>query len=1148
MPYTINNLLQSITSVFAKQLQIVHIHEHCQSACDCVDQLRFQKIGANPSSRRCQPQLLTPMPLDLTLQVESASTSAPASSSQSTVAHCFGRLPSDVAHSLNGIEPFASLIVLQVRHIPTSRLFYIAWDGGVTGGNSSLFGLHERFAEALDMRDGDRLKVTIAERLVGNDPAKFKFPLKSAVVKPLSYARSDHQQHQRDYSALSLAAEALQQSFLSCIRILSPSLHFALALPARVDISLSVVSVDVQTKDKDVPPYAIVCPNSMIEIEPPPLAKSLTVVPFFSRAVTVSRAAFQELSTHILNTHAIVHDDRDSKDVFGCALVSRKGAEHHAKSNIAVPVRVTRHSAVPKHGLFLPPSVWHRLQLQPLTPILVEPISIESSKQLSLVSIIPTSPPAHAYPSVLDLSRAQAVLFDGMQIKEGVIRIDDGKYPLVMPSVKRPWSDSDLKKPDDIDLVPVDFLSDPLFQDPLPSNGLTKHKITASLLNRRHVLQPVIAAPELVLTHLDVPDLARASTIADDLPWTDERNRRDLIQALTPTLQGRLNSALRTIKQWIHRKKEGVSFAVGVEGMNGNGRTHLSQTLGSVLQNGFAMRNINIHGRLFMMEDVNVRLRRLQEAFQAAQDCGSGLIIIDDFDLFSGIRSQQEQNEEQNGQKEESLVIAQWIHSLLFHHTSCHSVLLILVCERTDDLPQLLRIPGNIVHVTSLPEPSRKDRAFLFFHRLRAESRSLIRRASSIEEEFFDKANSENDHSSQMSTNIMKQAVKFSKRTEGFCVKDIDICITRARVLAQSEIERGLSLEDSMNGDAMQTLYQAMGQTLKDMTPLSQISSGTKATADAEELDLRWEKLGGVVDVREALVEILELWTRNEGILGMIPIRLTRGVLLYGPPGNGKTKIALTAAKEAGLSTIFIKGAELLGKYVGQSEREVRRVFEQAGARPGNVIIFDEFDALATARGDANAGVGDRVVNTLLACMDGVDRAANNSFVIATSSRPETIDRALIRPGRLDKWIKIDFPSTEEKRYDILHRCLRHMFELTQKVNEPVNNTISQIAANTHGYSAADLEGLVNDAFNQLHESNLNQDSTKNQVRSSQSPDDTEDVNFDENDIVEALSLALKGSRPSLSATQRSYYAMTMARFSGEMDMVDQIGQKLTLK
>jgi len=182
------------------------------------------------------------------------------------------------------------------------------------------------------------------------------------------------------------------------------------------------------------------------------------------------------------------------------------------------------------------------------------------------------------------------------------------------------------------------------------------------------------------------------------------------------------------------------------------------------------------------------------------------------------------------------------------------------------------------------------------------------------------------------------------------------------------------------------------------------------------------------------------------------------GVLLYGPPGCGKTLLAKAIANSSGSNFISVKGPELLNKFVGESERAVRQVFSRARSSSPCVVFFDELDSLCPRRGsDGSNGVSERVVNQLLTEMDGLEER-RNVFVVAATNRPDIIDPAMLRPGRLDKLLYVPLP-TAENRADILKTCAR---------NSPLADDVDlreiALSKSLDGYTGADLASLVKEA------------------------------------------------------------------------------------
>ncbi|WRX26680.1 ATPase [Theobroma cacao] len=216
-----------------------------------------------------------------------------------------------------------------------------------------------------------------------------------------------------------------------------------------------------------------------------------------------------------------------------------------------------------------------------------------------------------------------------------------------------------------------------------------------------------------------------------------------------------------------------------------------------------------------------------------------------------------------------------------------------------------------------------------------------------------------------------------------------------------------------------------------------------------------WDDVGGLNDIRDAIKEMIEMPSKFPNIFAQAPLRLRSNVLLYGPPGCGKTHIVGAAAAACSLRFISVKGPELLNKYIGASEQAVRDIFSKAAAAAPCLLFFDEFDSIAPKRGHDNTGVTDRVVNQFLTELDGVE-VLTGVFVFAATSRPDLLDAALLRPGRLDRLLFCDFPSRRE-RLDVL-TVLSRKLPLASDVD------LGAIACMTEGFSGADLQALLSDA------------------------------------------------------------------------------------
>jgi transitional endoplasmic reticulum ATPase len=218
---------------------------------------------------------------------------------------------------------------------------------------------------------------------------------------------------------------------------------------------------------------------------------------------------------------------------------------------------------------------------------------------------------------------------------------------------------------------------------------------------------------------------------------------------------------------------------------------------------------------------------------------------------------------------------------------------------------------------------------------------------------------------------------------------------------------------------------------------------------------VKWNDIGGLEEVKSALKESVEWPLQNPESFKRLGISPPRGILLYGPPGCGKTLIAKAVASESGANFIAIKGPEVFSKWVGESEKIIRDIFRRARQVAPSIIFFDEIDALAPKRGlEVGTRVTEQVVSQLLTEMSGI-QDLEGVVVLAATNRPDIMDSALLRPGRFDRLIYVPAPD-EGARLNILKI---HTKNMPLKAVE-----LESLAKETNGYSGADLEALVREA------------------------------------------------------------------------------------
>lgn len=321
-------------------------------------------------------------------------------------------------------------------------------------------------------------------------------------------------------------------------------------------------------------------------------------------------------------------------------------------------------------------------------------------------------------------------------------------------------------------------------------------------------------------------------------------------------------------------------------------------------------------------------------------------------------------------------------------------VLIIASCSDAAGLPKLLRATGRLDHLIEVGTPSAQERRGMIEHMLRA--RGLAYDPAAIE--------------------------GMARRMEGFDSSDLSVVIERAIQAARlgALAPRG-GARDASTG-ALLVCSEHWESALDGFQPSAAWEAGAQDAVDATISG--WSDVGGMKDAKEALYEALELPLKFAKLVAKAPLRLRTGVLLYGPPGCGKTHAVRAAVAATGVRFIGVKGPELLNKYIGASEEAVRGVFARAQAAAPCALFFDEFDSIAPQRGSGSdsTGVTERMVNQLLTELDGVEKL-QGVCVIAASNRPDLIDAALLRPGRLDRLIYCGLPGTAE-RLEILESLL----------------------------------------------------------------------------------------------------------------------------
>ena len=281
-----------------------------------------------------------------------------------------------------------------------------------------------------------------------------------------------------------------------------------------------------------------------------------------------------------------------------------------------------------------------------------------------------------------------------------------------------------------------------------------------------------------------------------------------------------------------------------------------------------------------------------------------------------------------------------------------------------------------------------------------------------------------------------------AERTPGFVAADL-IALRRDAALRAALRQR--------EAEEPRISQQDLLDALATVRPVSMSTSDNLATGG-----LTLDDVGNMVDVKQSLTETV-LWPlRYPDSFARLGVEPPRGVLLYGPPGGGKTFLVRALAGTGALNVFAVKGAELMDKWVGESERAVRELFRRAAEAAPSLIFLDEIDALAPRRGQSSdSGVADRVVAALLTELDGVE-PMREVVVLGATNRPELVDPALLRPGRLERRVYVP-PPDAEARAAILAASSK---------NTPLASDVdlTEVASTLDGYSAADCAALIREA------------------------------------------------------------------------------------
>ena len=444
---------------------------------------------------------------------------------------------------------------------------------------------------------------------------------------------------------------------------------------------------------------------------------------------------------------------------------------------------------------------------------------------------------------------------------------------------------------------------------------------------------------------------------------------------------------------------------------------------------------------------------------------GRAVVILDDLDRLCPA----EEELQVGANNERSRQISELISSMVHQYCGVRSEIVLLATAQSKENVNSVIVGGHVVReIISLKAPNKDARRSILQglvggrldESVITNGRTNITETSHQDDEAAWMANefgsSESSHGPatfEVDPNI--DFLELAGQTDGYMPGDLVLLVSRAK--SEALVRTVESTSDSNTETRTRLMKEDFKQALEGFTPASLRNVTLQASTTT------FDAIGGLHETRKILLETLEYPTTYAPIFAQCPLRLRSGLLLYGYPGCGKTLLASAVAGECGLNFISVKGPEILNKYIGASEKSVRDLFERAEAARPCVLFFDEFDSIAPKRGHDSTGVTDRVVNQLLTQMDGAE-GLSGVYVLAATSRPDLIDPALLRPGRLDKSIICDLPNLDD-RLDILQALSKNLV-LSQDILNATDphESLIEIAHRTEGYSGADLQAVIYNA------------------------------------------------------------------------------------
>lgn len=593
---------------------------------------------------------------------------------------------------------------------------------------------------------------------------------------------------------------------------------------------------------------------------------------------------------------------------------------------------------------------------------------------------------------------------------------------------------------------------------------------------------------------------------------------------------------------------------VMITGESGAGKTHyaLSEAAQLRVRNAVAVMYLDCKKLQALTLRMNDLLLELTSVYREAQRCRPSIVILDDLDsIVPNILSPETGEDGSHNQQQVNPTMINQVKLLsdqlrwLIHETTVGpfksqnvpslnhfddesnknelGVSTWCTCQNEESIIETLRSFDLFANVVAVPRLDTDQRSLVFENMVNSHRFENLPYESVLEREI---------HKVRIPTEM-------SKLTDGYRPRDLEIVAARVvnDVRVSFDLDPLLAYEEGIISEKGSSLIGShLLRVVGTYVPISRQLLGLTSNSNA----VKWSSVGGLFSAKKTLTDVILHPMRYQLIYKRSPIKLPRGILLFGPPGCGKTFLVPPLASECNLSLIVCRGPEILDKYIGASEAKVRHLFARAYAAAPALLFFDDFDALAPKRGSDNTGVTDRVVNQLLTFLDGVEDAKEKTgpvFIVGASSRPDKIDPALLRPGRLEKHVHVGFPENEAEWNNIFAAVSRKR-PLADDAKDLISkgNLLKRLGKEKNSdvkkFSAADMKAVFDTAqLNAAHEFLAEHGDGSSQKPGSSSSDEGEPQVVK----IRAIHLmdALNSTRPSLSMNDRNELFDVYKQFHG---------------